>query len=111
MTKLYSDMGFEQHVIMRVPFDKRDQLRSDKNLEIMWQLSDHSKAVTHIMDEQYCVDLLFDKWDLYTIQEPYLLDNAAGDLLAVIMRRSRGYKNKRYLLPMGCDFTWKRRET
>jgi hypothetical protein len=55
MTKLYRDSGLVHSVNARIPHELNDQMRNNKQLEIMWNLSDGSRVFNHIMDISYCI--------------------------------------------------------
>jgi hypothetical protein len=84
MTKIYHNAGFEDTIIMRIPFNIASDLRKNKTMEIMWQTSD-SKVFTHIMDFQYCVAGPFERWTSYE-----QLDSHVEELIDEIEKKIYG---------------------
>jgi hypothetical protein len=65
------------------------------------------KMLSHVMSESYCISLFGNYgWENIPTIEENIVDRV-NNVIQTINRRNRGYPTNNFLLPLGCDFSFK----
>eukprot|EP01121_Diplochlamys_sp_Union-15-3_P002320 TRINITY_DN1202_c0_g1_i2.p1 TRINITY_DN1202_c0_g1~~TRINITY_DN1202_c0_g1_i2.p1 ORF type:complete len:757 (+),score=157.97 TRINITY_DN1202_c0_g1_i2:1059-3329(+) len=103
-------MGFKGHIIDRITYSIKDQLKSTRSLEFWWNtnpsLGNASRVFTHILDDNYCEPMGegFDFEGGATPVTPSNIRARAEQFVSLIRQRAPFYRTNNILLPWGCDF-------
>jgi hypothetical protein len=107
--RMNKDMNLDYHVIARVSYEVKRQLKKDLSMEYLWQYdpSNSSKQIfTHVMYDSYCNIIPDYGWD-NPQQKPVDTNNVkqfAEKFVAVIKQWRTVYKHDDIMFPFGCDF-------
>eukprot|EP00817_Percolomonadidae_sp_ATCC50343_P002382 CAMPEP_0117418310 /NCGR_PEP_ID=MMETSP0758-20121206/115_1 /TAXON_ID=63605 /ORGANISM="Percolomonas cosmopolitus, Strain AE-1 (ATCC 50343)" /LENGTH=792 /DNA_ID=CAMNT_0005198733 /DNA_START=262 /DNA_END=2640 /DNA_ORIENTATION=- len=116
---IYKKMGFERHVIGRIPFKQKEERREKKELDFLWQIGpEHQKneIVTRVLWDSYCTPYEFDfegtfpEWKYNPKQSPPITNENIGkrskEFEEILLKRLKDTAGNDLFFPLGCDFQY-----
>jgi lysosomal alpha-mannosidase len=117
IARMYKEMGFEYHVIARIDWIAKANMKNAKKMEFKWKVDTNgSEILTHVIWDSYCTPSSLDFEGVYpwgynnkTNPPPITPQNVEhySELLVNITRsRASAYRTNHYMFPFGCDFEY-----
>eukprot|EP00735_Rhodelphis_limneticus_P005083 TRINITY_DN1678_c0_g1::TRINITY_DN1678_c0_g1_i1::g.17727::m.17727 TRINITY_DN1678_c0_g1::TRINITY_DN1678_c0_g1_i1::g.17727 ORF type:complete len:991 (-),score=264.01,sp/P34098/MANA_DICDI/29.95/6e-112,Glyco_hydro_38/PF01074.17/3.4e-76,Glyco_hydro_38C/PF07748.8/1e-27,Alpha-mann_mid/PF09261.6/2.7e-16 TRINITY_DN1678_c0_g1_i1:104-2710(-) len=109
VARAWAEFGFKGHVINRVDYRLKEDLKNSQNLEFIWRpdpaLGSSSDILTHILDSHYSFPSGFD-FEKDTPITDANIKSRASILVSELKKRASWFKTRNILIPGGDDFRW-----